>query len=341
MKTSKAICFLVAAIVLTAWVALPAAHAQQKTITLRYSTFFPASHKHAISSAEWCKQVEQRTNGRVKVQHFPGAQLTSPQTTYESVVKGVVDVGLCVLGYTMGKFPLSDIAAYPLGIPSGYLATVLSNEYYEKFKPAEFNQIKVMYLQANGPGLIHTTKAVAKLEDMKGLKIRTFGPTTGFIANLGAAPVAMPMGEAYDAISRGVADGIYSPYEVLLGFKIGEVVKYSIENYGSSYSGVQLVAMNKAKWDGFPPDVQKTIETINKEWIEIQGKLWDEIDKEGKEFGLQKGIKIVKLSPEEDKRWAEKAQPLINEYIKAMKDKGLPGEEVVKWYRDRLAAMKK
>ena len=149
------------------------------------------------------------------------------------------------------------------------------------------------------------------------------------------------MGDAYDAISRGVVDGIYAPYEALYGYKMGEILKYSIENYGSSFSGVQMVAMNKAKWNSLPPDIQKTIETINAEWIEKQGKMWDAEDKIGKDFAIKKGIKIVKLSPEEDKRWAAKAQPMIDEYVKKMKEKGLPGDEVVKFYREKLKAYKK
>jgi len=341
MKLSRILGLSLGMILMSAWFMSSNVFAQDKPITLRYSTMFPVTHKHAVLSEQWCKEVEKRTNGKVKAQHFAGGTLTSAATTYESIVKGVVDIGLCVLGYTMEKFPLSDVAAYPLGIPSGYAATKLANEYFAEFKPAEFNDVKVLYLQANGPGIMHTTKPVATLEDMKGLKIRTFGPVTAFISNLGAAPVAMPMVDSYDAISRGVVEGIYAPYEALLGYKLGEVVKYSIENYGSSYSGVQMVAMNKAKWSSLPPEIQKTIESINAEWIEKQGKMWDEIDEAGKDFAAKRGNKIVILSPEEDKKWAAKAQPMIDEYIKKMKEKGLPGEEVVKFYRERIKAYPK
>ena len=341
MKRFYIFCLCVSLFLFSAWIIPSGVSAQDKSIILRYSTFFPPGHDHAVLSEQWCKEVEKRTNGKVRVRHYPGATLTSPQGTYDSILQGVVDIGLCVLGYTMGKFPLSEVASYPLGCPSGYAATKLVNEYYAKFKPAEFNDVKVMYFQANGPGIIHTRKPVNKLEDLKGMKIRTFGPTTSFISNLGAVPVAMPMGDSYDAISRGVADGIYAPYEVLLGFKLGEVVKYSVENYGSAYSGVQLVAMNKDKWSSIPPDAQKVIETINKEWIEKQGKMWDKIDKEGKNFSLKRGNKVITLSREEDEKWAAKTQPMFDDYTKKMKEKGLPGEEVVKWYREKLKAYKK
>jgi TRAP-type transport system periplasmic protein len=99
--------------------------------------------------------------------------------------------------------------------------------------------------------------------------------------------------------------------------------------------------MNKDKWNSIPPDAQKAIEAINLEWIEKQGKMWDKIDKGGKDFSLKRGNKIIKLSREEDDRWAAKTQPMFDDYIKKMKEKGLPGEEVVKFYREKLKAYKK
>ena len=63
----------------------------------------------------------------------------------------------------------------PLGYKSGYAATKLINAYYEKFKPKEFDETKVLYLHAHGPGILTTKKAVYKLEDLKGMKIRSTG----------------------------------------------------------------------------------------------------------------------------------------------------------------------
>jgi TRAP-type transport system periplasmic protein len=313
------------------------ADAQEKSITLRYSTFMPAGGPHTVLSEQWCKEVEKRTNGRVKVYHYPGATLTSPQQTYDGIVKGVVDIGLCVLAYTTGKFPLTEGLYLPLGFPSSAVATKLVNEYYTKFRPAEFNDVKVLYLQASGPAIIHTRKPVNKVEDMKGLKIRV-GATPEFISNLGGIPVAMPMGDAYDALSKGVVDGVYAPYEALDGWKLGEVIKYSTENWGSSQCGVQMVAMNKEKWNALSQGDQKIIETINQEWIEKTGKVWDQMDKAGKDFTLKKGNHIIKLSPGEEAKFAAAVQPAIDGFIKKMKERGLPGEEVMNFYRERLKA---
>jgi TRAP-type C4-dicarboxylate transport system substrate-binding protein len=146
------------------------------------------------------------------------------------------------------------------------------------------------------------------------------------------------MGETYDALSRGVVDGSMAPQESLQGWKWGEVVKYTIENFGSSYSTGFFVVMNKDKWKALPPDVQKVIEAVNTEWIEKTGRLWDEIDKQGREFTLARGNQILPLSKEEDQKWAQQVRPILDEYVANMKAKNLPGEEALNFY---LSEMKK
>ena len=210
---------------------------------------------------------------------------------YDGVEKGISDIGMSVLGYTRGKFPLTEVIDLPLGFRSGAAATKLVNAFYKKFKPKEFDGVKVMFLHAHGPGLLHTKKPVTKLEDLKGMKIRCTGLATKIVTALGGTPVAMPMGETYDALSSGVVDGSMAPQESLKSWKWGEVVKYTTEYYGASYSTGIFVVMNKDKWNSLPPDIQKIIEKVNEEWIVKSGKGWDEIDKAGREATLKLGNK--------------------------------------------------
>jgi TRAP-type C4-dicarboxylate transport system substrate-binding protein len=310
-------------------------------IKLSYSIFFPAPHKHSVVATEWAKEIQKRTNGRVEVTMHYGGTLTPAPQVYDGVAKGISDVGMSVFAYTRGKFPLLEVIDLPLGIRSGSAATKLINDFYKKFNPKELNEVKVMYLHAHGPGILHTKKAVNKLEDLKGRKIRCTGMAAKIVAALGGAPVAMPMGETYDALSRGVVDGSMAPYEALQGWKWGEVVNFTTENYGSSYSTGFFVVMNKEKWNAFPPDIQQIIEKINEEWAEKQGKTWDEIDKAGKDFMLKLGNKIITLSPDEDWRWFKLVRPLHDEYVKNMKAKGLPGEEALKFCLEQLYKIQK
>jgi TRAP-type C4-dicarboxylate transport system substrate-binding protein len=310
------------------------AFAQVKPIELSYSNFFPPQHKHAILSVEWAKEIEKRTNGRVKITVHAGGILTPADKCYDGVVKGISDIGMSVCGYTRGRFPLTEVIDLPLGLKSGLSATKLVNEYYNKFKPKEFDEVKVMYLHGHPPGILHTKKPVYKLEDLKGMKIRCTGLATKIVIALGGVPVSMPMPETYDSLSRGITEGTMNPAEALEGFKFGEVVKFTTETWGSGYSDAMFVVMNKDKWNALPTDIQKIIEKVNEEWIERQGKGWDEIEKRGRDFTLKLGNKIISLSKEENERWAKAVRPLLDDYVKSMREKGLPGEEALKFCQD-------
>jgi TRAP-type C4-dicarboxylate transport system substrate-binding protein len=228
----------------------------------------------------------------------------------------------------------------PLGYKSGYVGAKLANEYHKKFKPKEFDEVKVLFLTTSPPHMLFAKKPVNNLDDLKGLKIRSTGTSAKVVQALGGAPVAMPMSEAYDALSKGVVQGIIGPYEPMKGFKLAEVVSDSTE-YGSAYLNTNYVVMNKDKWNGLPADIQKIIGGIDEEWIEKMGRLWDELDKEGKEVFIQKGGKVIMLSKEENARWSERLRPILDDYVKDMKSKGLPGDEALKFCVDFLKTHQK
>jgi TRAP-type C4-dicarboxylate transport system substrate-binding protein len=305
-------------------------------VKLNYSIFFPAPAPQTKVATEWAEEIGKRTGGKVQITMFPGGTLTPAPQCYDGVVKGISDIGMSVLAYTRGKFPLTEVADLPLGIKSGLEATKLINEYYKKFKPKELDEVKVMYLHGHGPGLLHTKKEVKTLGDLKGMKIRCTGLAAKIVGALGGTPVAMSMGETYDSLSRGVVEGSMAPLEALKTWKWGEVIKFTTECWGASYSTGFFVVMNKGKWNSLPPDVQKVIEQVNEEWIVKQGNNWDEIDKAGRDFTLKLGNKIISLSKGEDAKWAKAVKPLLDEYVKNMKDKGLPGEAALKFYQDRV-----
>lgn len=315
---------------------ISSAFAQAKPVELNYSIFFPAPHKATIHTIEWAKEIEKRTQGMVKITVFPGGTLTPPDKSYDGIVKRISDAGLVVLAYTRGKFPLSEVVELPLGLKSATIATRLFNEFYRKFHPAELDGVKVLYFYAHGPGTLHTTKPVNSLQDLKGMKIRCTGLSAKAVTALGGTPVAMPTSEAYDALSRGVVDGTFNPFEALSAQKLGEVTKYSTKCASAAYTTGMLVAMNKSRWNALPPDIQKLIEEMNEEWIQKAAATWEELDRSGVEFANKSGNQIITLSKEEDERWAKAVRPILDEYVNNMKAKGLPGEEALKFCLDYL-----
>lgn len=310
--------------------------AADKPIEISFSNFFPAPHNNSILAEEWAKAVAEKTAGKVKVTLFHGGTLTPAAQVYDGVVKGVSDMGMSVLSYTRGRFPLTEIIDLPLGYKSGYAATKIANAYLNKFQPKEFADTQVMFLHAHGPGVLHTKKPVTNMADLKGMKISCTGLSAKIADKLGAVPVAAPMPERYDSIQKGVTEGGLFPLESLKGWKLGEVVQNTTLNFGSAYTTCFFVVMNKDKWASLPTDVQNAIQEINQEFIEKFGKSWDQIDKEGLDFSASKGVKTLTLSAEEDGKWGAAVRPILDEYVTNMKGKNLPGQEALAFCQDEL-----
>jgi TRAP-type C4-dicarboxylate transport system substrate-binding protein len=310
--------------------------ADDKPIELTFSNFFPAPHNNSILAEEWAKAVGEKTGGKVKITLFHGGTLTPAPQIYDSVVKGLSDIGMSALSYTRGRFPLTEIVDLPLGYKSGYEATIVANAYLKKFQPKEFADTQMMLMHAHGPGMIHTKKPIANLADLKGVKLSCTGLSAKIAEKLGATPVAGPMTERYDSISKGVSEGGMFPLESLKGWKLAEVVQNTTLNYGTAYTTAFFITMNKDKWSAMSPDVQKAIQEVNAEFVEKWGRGWDKIDKEGSEFAIAQGVKTITLSPDENAKWVAAVKPILDEYVTNMKGKNLPGEEALKFCQDEL-----
>ena len=322
--------------VFTLMAIMPSASTAEQ-IKLTYSNFFPPTHIQSKLSEAWCKEVEKRTQGRVTVQYFAGQTLTKAKQTYDSVIDGIADIGTSALAYTRGRFPVINAVDLPFGYPSGVVATEVANDLYNQLKPKEFDDTKVMYIHAHGPGMIHTRgKAVRKLEDLKGLKIRSTGTSAEVVKALGATPVPMPMPDSYQALQKGVVDGSAYPFEANKGWKLGEVVDYATACYASAYTTTFFVVMNKSKWNAIDPKDQKIIEEINAEWAPKHGEAWDTSDMAGIRFFLQQGNEIIGLDAKESERWAKAVEPLITQYAKDLDKQGLHGDTVIKTIRQLL-----
>jgi len=315
--------------------------AKGETINLTYSNFFPPTHGHGIAGANMAKEIEKRTNGRVKISYFPGGTLTKSKVVYDGVVKGISDIGQSCFAYTRGRFPLMEAVDLPFGYPTGGVATRVAYEFYKKMNPKELQDVKVLVIHAHGPAILAAKKDVNSLADLKGMKIRTTGLAAKLAKYLGATPVAMPQPAAYEALQKGVVEGTFCPVEVLKGWKQGEVIDYVIETKSLGYTTAMFVVMNKQKYESLPPDIQKVFDEVGEEWVDVHGDVWDSVDREGQKFVSELGKKIHPLSPAEEQKWVQSISPIIIDYQAKMQKKGLPAKKAVKTIRELLARYSK
>ena len=119
-----------------AWVGMslstPPAFGQTK---LAYSVFFPGPHKMAVLAVEWGKEIEKRTEGKVKVSVFPGGTLTPADQCYDGVVRGISDIGMSLFAYTRGKFPLTEVVDFPSRGGLDHAASLPSVSHHDPYSP--------------------------------------------------------------------------------------------------------------------------------------------------------------------------------------------------------------
>ena len=294
-----------------------------------YSIFFPSTHGQCEAGTAWAKAVEERSNGRIKITVYPGGVLTKANQTYDGVINGLADIGMSCFAYTRGRFPVMEALDLPLGYADGKTATRVANAFYSKVQPKELEDVKVLYLHAHGPGLLHTQKPVRTLADIKGMLVRSTGLSAKVIAALGGVPVAKSQGETYEALQRGTVEGTIGPIEVLKGWRQAEVIKYTTDCSGIGYTTAMYVVMNLNKWNSMPEDLQDIITNASLEFAQVHGRTWDAVDEAGRAYTLERGNEIISLDTEEQARWKGAVQPVIDDYITAVTENGYDGQTYI------------
>ncbi len=313
-----------------------------KSVNLTYSNFFPPSHIQSRLAESWCKEVEKRTDGEVKISYYPGNTLVKAAQIYDGVVTGRTDIGMSCLLYTRGRFPLMDVINLPFGNPDGRFATAVVNEIHQKFEPKELSDTKVMFLHAHGPGLIHTQKkSIKTMADLKGLKLRSPGSVAGMLKALGATPVSMPMPDVYQALQKGVVEGAVFPEETNKGWKMGEVIDYTIACYPTAYSVGFFVVMNSRRWNALSDKAKSVITEINSQWAAKHGTAWDKSDYEGVRFSLGLGNAIIGIDPDEAQKWKDAVKPVFDDYLEKAEKRGVPGDEALGFLNEQIELYRK
>ncbi len=310
-------------------------HATEKVFTMELSSFMPATEPLHLVIVEFCREVEKRTNGRVKINVHPDSTLTLPTRTFDSVEKEIIDIGWGPLGSTPGRFPLLEVMDLPLGLKTGRNGSVLATELVKHFKPKEMAKVKVLWLTASPPAPLQTAKPVRNLGDLKGMKIRTLGPMTiKYAEALGAVPVTISPTDTYDAFSKGIAQGTIMASHSIVGFKIAEFLKYTTYLGRNSYTNMGYFVMNLNRWNSFPHDVQKIIDQTANEYMLKVADLWDQSEGEAAAHMKAMGGTSITLSSQEEEKWAKLLVPLSDSYVKDKSEKGLPAADVLKFCKD-------
>ncbi len=313
------------------------APAFSQEVTLKLHQFLPApATVPAKILKPWAKAIEERSGGRIKIEHFDAMSLGGkPPELFDQAREGVADIIMTVVGYTPGRFPKSEVFELPF-MMRGSVAT--SKAYWElvenELQNEEFKEVKMLGAWVHGPGLIHSKDPITKLEDLEGMKVR--GPTrviNNMLSKLKAVPVGMPLPAIPEALTKGVISGTVIPWEVTPSIKVAELVKNHTEFSGDQalYTATIIAAMNWDSYNKLPDDLKKIID--EESGLKLTVLAADEMlagDAPGRAIGEKAGNNIIVLDEAEVARWKEAAAPVREEWLADMKTKNIDGEALIK-----------
>ncbi|MDD2455290.1 MAG: TRAP transporter substrate-binding protein [Kiritimatiellae bacterium] len=304
-------------------------------ITLNYANFPPASTFPCVQMERWREEVEQRTDGKVKINTFPGGTLLGARDIFDGVIAGTADIGNFAMSYQPGRFPVSEGMDLPHFFDSAKTASVILAGLLDAMKPAEFEKVKVLTVFTCPPAVVMSAKEVKTLEDLKNMPLRSSGTGAEVLKRLGASPVAMPQSDVPDALQKGVVKGNVSSAEVLKDMNYAAYCPYV---YKADLSVISFaVVMNREKYETLPADVKAVLDGLYLEQAEWTGDYVDKHVLEALAWSKEQHKLTVNEPSDADRATLRAtAQPLIADYIARVKEKGLDGQAVIEFIRERL-----
>jgi TRAP-type C4-dicarboxylate transport system substrate-binding protein len=312
-------------------------HAAEKTVVLKYASYAPPTHLGTKIALEVFPMVEKLTQGRVKVEVYHSETLIPMKETLDAVNRGIADLAFIALPYLTAQVPWGRATLIP-GLVKDYRGA------YDPFRYGLKDMLQ-QSLQARGlkvtvvgipfcPGatyIMTKAKKVVKPEDLKGLKIAC--PSRGDIETvklLGASPVAMPSSEIYEALSRGLVDGVTNNVGGFHGHKMYEHGKYLLIYPLGAAVVVDLASQeNLARLSEVDRNI--VLFVVEKRVLEDAFDLATGEQRRIEE--MKSHLKeVVYLTPEEQKKWDEKMKPLLDDFLKATGAEGQKAVEIIRKY---------
>jgi TRAP-type C4-dicarboxylate transport system substrate-binding protein len=167
-----------------------------------------------------------------------------------------------------------------------------------------------------GNHFVFTKKKIARIDELKGMKIRVPPLTRFFVTSLGAEPVTLAPGEVYLALERGTVEGLTWPaYDGFTNFGWQEVSKFMISH--PLYRNGTSVVANLRKWNSLPDDVKKIMyEASAKTQAWSRGFVAEQQEAQIKKMKAA-GMGMIEFSPAEAKRWEEVSRSALWAHFKS------------------------
>jgi TRAP-type C4-dicarboxylate transport system substrate-binding protein len=315
---------------------IAAAPVSAQPVTLKFnSPSPPRSYLHPNVFDPWVEAIEKDSGGTVKIEKFYGGTLGNFGVTYDRVVDSVADIGWTLSSLAGGRFKQQTVAALAFETQDANEPAVALWKTYEKgVTSGEFAQVKLLGVFSFPNAALHTKEPIRSMADLKGKKITVSNAISAkMVVLLGATPVTMRPDEAYQAVSRGVADGALMPFNGMETFKIHEVARQHLDvALGGEPS---IIFMNKGSYDKLPPPAKAAFDKNSGLALSQRAAVATQNEWERARNNVKETVST--LNADQEKQWKAAVDPATQEWAQSVPD----GIKVLEAFRAEIRAMRK
>ncbi|HEX8012877.1 MAG TPA: TRAP transporter substrate-binding protein [Casimicrobiaceae bacterium] len=191
-------------------------------------TAYPATNFHTENIMQFVADVEKATGGKLKITVQPNASLFKANEIKRAVQTDEAQIGEILISAYSNEDPIFGVDSIPFLATSYPDAAKLWKASRKAIQDRFAKQgMRVLYAVPWPPQGIYSSKPLASLADMKGLKLRTYNPATSRIAELaGAQPVTIQAAELAQAMATGAVNANITSAATGYDSKAWEQVKY-------------------------------------------------------------------------------------------------------------------
>ncbi|MCM0648193.1 TRAP transporter substrate-binding protein [Clostridium swellfunianum] len=298
------------------------AKTEKATIIFRLAENQPEDYPTTLGDKEFARLVNQRTQGRIKIEVYSGGQLGSEVSITDQIQFGAVDFArLSITTLTEHEKSMSVLMLPYIYRDREHMFKVLEGDIGEKVLTKLEKSTGIMglaWLDAGTRSFYNSKKEIKSPEDMKGLKIRT--PETGLVIELvkaiGAIPIAMAYGDVYSALKTGVIDGAENNWPSFESSKHYEVAKFFTVDEHIRIP--ELIVASSRVMEKLSTEDRKIVSEAAAEAALLERKEWIKREESSRKKMEDYGVKVTVL--QSNNEFSQQALKLYDKYAGEYKD---------------------
>lgn len=285
--------------------------------TIKVGYIGSESHPTMQAMKTFGDNVAKGSEGKIKVELYPNAQLGGDRELCEGVQMGTIQMAIPSTSALAGF----DKRIQVLDLPYLFTTREAAFEAVDGELGVKLNELLAKkgfyvlgYLENGFRHVTNSKQPITKPEDLKGLKIRTMENPMhlAFFKELGANPTPMNWGELYTALQQGTVDAQENPYAMIDDGKFYEVQKYVSET-GHVFSYEILIA-NKKFMEKLPDDLRALVIDEAQKAIATQRAAMKTEEANFKAKVIKGGLTANELTPEQKKPFVEKTKVVYGQF---------------------------